>query len=100
MIITATDAHRNPYFNMVKINKNGLAEIVNPPQSSLTRRQDVPEVYDMTTVCYVANSKFVLNHNGIFEGRVKMVHVPIERAVDIDSLLDFKVAETFLNIRS
>ncbi|MFM1755912.1 MAG: hypothetical protein RL621_836 [Bacteroidota bacterium] len=100
VIITATDAHRSPYFNMVKINKNGLAEIVNPPQSSLTRRQDVPEVYDMTTVCYVANSKFVLNHNGIFEGRVKMVHVPIERAVDIDSLLDFKVAETFLNIRS
>ena len=100
VVITATDAHRSPYFNMVKINTSGLAEIVNSSQSSLIRRQDVPVVYDMTTVCYVASSQFVLNHNGIFDGRVKMVYVPIERAIDIDTALDFKIAESLLNTRN
>jgi N-acylneuraminate cytidylyltransferase len=50
----------------------------------------------MTTVCYVVNSKFVMTHNSIFEGRVKAVHIPIERAIDIDTLLDFQIAEALL----
>ena len=50
----------------------------------------------MTTVCYVANSEFVMSHDSIFEGRVKAVHIPIERAIDIDTLLDFQIAEALL----
>ncbi len=98
MVITVTDAHRSPYFNMVKTNPDGSVELVNPPQSSIARRQDAPVVYDMATVCYVANPEFVMTHNSTFEGRVKAVHVPAERAIDIDTLLDFKIAECFLNI--
>ena len=67
--------------------------------SKVTRRQDAPIVYDMATVCYVARSEFVTNHNSIFEGRVKAVNVPKERAIDIDSLLDFQIAEFLLNSR-
>lgn len=92
-VITVTDAHRSPYFNMVKTNADGSVGLVIPPQSTVTRRQDAPVVYDMATVCYVANPVFVMAHNGLFEGRVKAVHVPTERAVDIDTLLDFQIAE-------
>jgi CMP-N-acetylneuraminic acid synthetase len=99
MVITVTDAHRSPYFNMVKTNADGSVGLVNPPQSTITRRQDAPVVYDMATVCYVANSEFVMTHNSTFEGRAKAVHVPIERAVDIDTLLDFQIAECLLNIK-
>jgi len=99
MVITVTDAHRNPYFNMVKTNADGTVGLVNPPQSALARRQDAPVVYDMATVCYVANSEFVMTHNATFEGRVKAVQVPTERAIDIDSLLDFEIAESLLGIR-
>lgn len=99
MVITVTDAHRNPYFNMVKTNANGLVGLVNPPLLTIARRQDSPLVYDMTTVCYVANPKFVMAHNSTFEGRVKAVHVPTERAIDIDTLLDFQIAERLLFIR-
>jgi CMP-N-acetylneuraminic acid synthetase len=53
----------------------------------------------MATVCYVANPEFVMAHDSIFEGRVKAVHVPTERAIDIDTLLDFQIAESLLNIR-
>jgi CMP-N-acetylneuraminic acid synthetase len=98
MVITVTDAHRSPYFNMVKINSDDTVGLVNPPQSAIARRQDAPAVYDMATVCYVANTQFVMTHNATFEGRVKAVHVPTERAIDIDTLLDFQIAESLLNI--
>lgn len=96
MVITVTDAHRSPYFNMVKANENGTVGLVNPPQSVIARRQDAPVVYDITTVCYVANPGFVITHNAIFEGRVHAVHVPLERSIDIDTLLDFRIAECLL----
>ena len=99
MVITVTDAHRSPYFNMVKTNADGSVGLVNPPQSTIARRQDAPVVYDMATVCYVANPEFVMAHNSTFEGRVKAVHVPTERAIDIDTLLDFQIAECLLNIK-
>ena len=99
IVITVTDAHRSPYFNMVKTNNDGSVGLVNPPQSTLSRRQDAPLVYDIATVCYVANSEFVMTHNATFEGRVKAVYVPTERAIDIDTLLDFQIAESLLNIR-
>ncbi len=93
IVITVTDAHRSPYFNMVKELQDGTVGIVIPTDGSITRRQDAPVVYDMTTVAYVAKPEFVLRRGGAFEGRVRQVHVPLERALDIDTQLDFKFAE-------
>ena len=99
MVITVTDAHRSPYFNMVKTKADGTVGLVIPPQSAITRRQDAPMVYDMATVCYVANPVFVMSHDAAFEGRVRAVRVPTERAIDIDTVLDFQIAESLLNLR-
>jgi len=99
MVITVTEAHRSPYFNMVKTNTDGTVGLVNPPQSAIAHRQEAPVVYDMATVCYVASPKFIMTHNAMFDGRVKAVQVPAERAIDIDTLLDFQIAECLLKIR-
>lgn len=99
MIITVSDAHRSPYFNMVTIDSNGSVGLVMPPQGPIVRRQDAPVVYDMTTVAYVANPEFVMKHNGTFEGRVRSVHIPAERAIDIDTPQDFKIAECLIGFR-
>ena len=99
VIITVTDAHRSPYFNMVKENPDGTYGLVNTPPFTLERRQDAPIVYDMATVCYVANSEYIMSHESIFEGRVRAVNVPIERAIDIDTLMDFQIAEVLLSKR-
>ena len=99
VVITVTDAHRSPYFNMVKSNMNGTVGLVIPPQSLIARRQDAPVVYDMATVAYVARPEFVMTHDASFEGRVRTVHVPTERAIDIDTMLDFQIAECLLNVR-
>jgi N-acylneuraminate cytidylyltransferase len=99
IVITVTNANRSPYFNMVKTKADGTVGLVIPPLSTLTRRQDTPLVYDMATVCYVANPNFVMTHTAAFEGRVRAIHIPSERAIDIDTLLDFQIAESLLKIR-
>lgn len=92
-VITVTDAHRNPYFNMVTIDAQGFAHKVMSHDSKIIRRQDAPIVFDMTTAAYVVDSQFVMDHSGIFEGRIKAVHIPVERAIDIDTHIDFQFAE-------
>jgi len=93
IVITVSEARRSPYFNMVKINDYGFASLVNDIDNKIIRRQDVPPVYDMTTVAYVVNPLFVLEKDSIFDGKVGCVHIPIERSLDIDTIFDFEVAE-------
>jgi N-acylneuraminate cytidylyltransferase len=98
-VIVVTDAHRSPYFNMVKENADGTVALINPPHSFLVRRQDAPRAYDMTTICYVLRAEFVMTKNSIFDGTVRALHVPVDRAIDIDTLLDFNIAEILLRKR-
>jgi N-acylneuraminate cytidylyltransferase len=99
VVVTVTAARRSPYFNMVEVRPNGLVAPIMPSTGEITRRQDVPAVFDMTTVAYVACPKFVLRNSSIFQGRVKAVEVPAARAIDIDDLLDFEIAEFLLSRR-
>jgi N-acylneuraminate cytidylyltransferase len=92
-VITVNKANRSPYFNMTVNNDRGYALLVISPENQITRRQDAPEVFDMTTVAYVVNANVVKLSNSIFEGRVKSIIIPQERSIDIDTLLDFKIAE-------
>ena len=99
VVVTVSEPYRNPYFNMVTEKVDGSVELV-MQDSQISRRQDAPSVYDLTTVCYVANSNFVLSHSSIFEGRVTSVKVPRDRSVDIDSIEDLKYAEFLLHERN
>ena len=51
----------------------------------------------MTTVAYVSRPDFIINSPGIFEGQVKGVEIPAERALDIDTELDFEIAEFLMD---
>jgi N-acylneuraminate cytidylyltransferase len=99
VVITTTDAHRSPYFNMVKKSHDGNVELVIKPKDKLYRRQDAPLVYDMTTVAYVMDPEFIMHNESIFDGRTKAVNVPLETSIDIDNIYDFKMAEFFLDNR-
>jgi CMP-N-acetylneuraminic acid synthetase len=91
--LTVRESDRSPYFNMVQIKTDGVAEIVIKGDSRFHRRQDVPKVYDITTVAYAIRSSLILKGNGLFDGRVFGVEVPAERALDIDTPYDFLIAE-------
>jgi N,N'-diacetyl-8-epilegionaminate cytidylyltransferase len=94
--ISVTEASRSPFFNMVKINNDGFLDIVNKAKDGIYRRQDAPIVYDITTVVYATTPDFVLNNSSIFDGKVGFIEVPKKRAVDIDDIYDFLLAEAIL----
>jgi N-acylneuraminate cytidylyltransferase len=96
IVISVRNAERNPYFNMVTLDSDGYAGLVIPPLEKVFRRQDAPAVYDLTTVAVAARPEFVMNSSSLFEGRVRTVVVPSERALDIDTELDFRIAEALL----
>lgn len=93
--IGITEAARSPFFNMVKYRDDNSLGLVNEGQYA--RRQDVPPVYDITTVVYVARPEYVKRANSLFDGKVVGVKVPKVRAVDIDDIHDFRFAESLLN---
>ena len=95
IVITMTNASRSPYFNMVS-ERDGYVKLLVENECEYSRRQDVPIVYDMTTVAYVTRPDFIKNNNKVFDGQVKASLVPKERAVDIDDEIDFKIAEMLM----
>jgi len=97
VVITASQCHRNPYFNMVERKNSGDISLVMDREKKFNRRQDSPEVFDMTTVAYVVNPEFIKEKNGIFEGKIGMVEIPVERSIDIDTELDLKIANFLFN---
>ena len=92
-VVGITPSERNPYFNMIKKGKDNQVDLVIQQGDKYSRRQDTPEVFDLTTVCYVGKPGTILTKNSIFEGKVAGVEIPRERAIDIDTELDFQIAE-------
>jgi N-acylneuraminate cytidylyltransferase len=45
------------------------------------------------------NPEFILTHDSIFDGKVTGVQIPAERALDIDDMYDFQIADFFLSLR-
>ena len=96
MIVTMTESTRNPWFNMVIKKKHQNIDLILKSKEKISRRQDAPEVFDLTTVAYVLNPDFILNNCAIWDGQVKGIFIPKNRAIDIDNELDFKLAEMLM----
>jgi N-acylneuraminate cytidylyltransferase len=82
---------------MVRQLPGGFVEIAIQNEAKVVRRQDVPQLFDLTTVVYVTTPSYILGHSSAFAGKVTAIKVPKSRAVDIDDLYDFIVAEALLN---
>jgi CMP-N-acetylneuraminic acid synthetase len=53
----------------------------------------------LTTVAYVTRPDFIRSNNAIWDGRVVGVEIPNERAIDIDTEFDFKIADYLMRER-
>ena len=99
MLITITEAHRSPWFNMVSEDSNKNLNLVLDTSETIYCRQKAPAVFDMTTVAYVTSPDFIIKNNSIWDGRVKGVIIPKERSIDIDDAFDFNIAEFLMKKR-
>ena len=93
-VFSVTEAHRNPYFNMVEAGDDGIATLAK--KGDYATRQSAPKVYDMNASIYVWWKDVLKNEKKIFLKKSHIYIMPKERSIDIDDDLDFKVAEFLL----
>lgn len=98
MVVTMSRARRSPWFNMVTRESDNRVKIL-LNNKNISRRQDSPECFDMTTVAYAAKTPFILNSKKIWDGNVVGIEIPVDRAFDIDTPLDFAIAKFVMEQR-
>lgn len=99
-VITGTPARRSPYFNLVEINKQGIAHLSKTLSTPIFCRQDAPDSYDLNASIYVWKREALLKHQTIFLDDTLLYIMPGERSIDIDSQLDFDIVEFLMSKRS
>lgn len=94
LVLAITESKHSPWFNMVSCDASGRVELAfSGAENPVTRRQDAPKLFDVTTVVYVTSLGFVIRGDGVFTGNIGAVKVPSHRAVDIDTPLDLDIAD-------
>jgi len=94
-IISVTEAHRNPYFNMVEVDKQGRVKLAK--KGAFITRQSTPKVYDLNASIYVWWKDLFKKKRSLLLTGTKLYLMPKERSIDIDDEIDFKIAELFLH---
>ena len=62
----------------------------------LFRRQD-GNIFNITTNFYLFRTDYILETENIFDGRIGFVEIPKINSIDIDDIIDFKVAESLFD---
>ena len=97
-VISGNTAHRSPYFNMVSP-VDGYVQLTIKPERNVGRRQDSPTVYDLNTVVWVYSRRAVMEDEKRIPTKTILYQVPSERAIDLDSELDFQFIEFIMNTK-
>lgn len=92
-VFSVTEAHRNPYFNMVEVHGKMVRRV---KESNCVNRQSAPQVFDMNASIYVWWKDIFKKKKCTFLKRSQFYIMPKERSIDIDDCLDFKIAEMLL----
>lgn len=95
-VITGMPARRSPYFNLVEQTKDGYVELSKKLEKGIVRRQDSPPCFDMNASIYAWKRSSFFEMNTVFSDKTKILVMPEERSIDIDSELDFQIVKLLL----
>lgn len=94
MIVSVKETKTNPYFVLREENENGF--LVPSKITTATRRQDIPKVFELNGAIYVINIETLKKMPTIEFGKVKKYVMDEFSSLDIDTPLDWIVAEGLL----
>lgn len=95
--IGITKSIKNPFFNMVKVDKKNICKTLFPKQNFF-RNQDAPEVFDITTIGYAACPEYIVSlkkSDNLFAGRVIGTKISRINSIDIDDKYDLELANYY-----
>ncbi len=91
-LLTVAKLNHSPEYNMLYELNNKIYPYKEIKKRKLSSRKNIKSCYVITTVAYILKSNFILNKSNFFEGKIDYYVVPNERALDIDTNYDFKLA--------
>ena len=94
-VITGAPARKSPYFNLVELDEKGIVKLSKQATYPVVRRQDAPKCFDMNASIYAWQRDSLFKKEGIFLDKTLLFEMPVERSIEIDSELDFKIAHFF-----
>ena len=98
MVVTVKEASSNPYYNCYEKDENGFLAI-SKGDGKFTRRQDAPKVWEYNGAVYVINVASLRKMTlGEFRRR-RMSVMDSVRSVDLDTEIDWLIAEKLLESR-
>jgi len=93
LVISVKETDANPYYLLYQENEAGLLD--KSKEGVFTRRQDCPVVYELNGAVYVIRTSKLLEL-GYQKLRMKKYLMPKRESIDIDDLIDFKIAEVLM----
>ncbi|MDE6669796.1 MAG: acylneuraminate cytidylyltransferase family protein [Muribaculaceae bacterium] len=92
MVVSVCPAKTNPYYGAFETDVEGLLHI-SKGDGRYTRRQDAPEVWEYNGAVYVMTVASLLRGPMSDFRRIVPSVMPSERSVDLDTPLDWEIAE-------
>jgi CMP-N,N'-diacetyllegionaminic acid synthase len=92
-VITGHPSRCSPYFSLVEAAPDGTVRLSKPLDPPPSRRQDAPATFDMNGSIYVWQRDALVDAPAIFYPTTRLLPMPEERSVDIDTETDFLVAD-------
>lgn len=97
MVVSVVEAAANPYYNCFETDKTTGFIKVCKGDGGFTRRQDAPKVWEYNGAVYVINPQSIRTMTmGEFPRKVPC-EMPRERSIDLDTPLDWAIAEVVMN---
>ena len=95
-VISGNAARRSPYFNMV-VPKDGFVRLAIFDKNAIGCRQDSPPVFDLNTVVWIYSRSALMEERSRIPQKTVLYEVPAERAIDLDTELDFKILQALMD---
>lgn len=93
LIVSVSEAKHHPFWSF-EIEGDKLTPFIKDG-FKITRRQNLPRIYAVNGAVYVMSKK-TLEKDNIFDGDIRAIIMNEEKSIDIDSMLDFRIAELLI----
>jgi CMP-N-acetylneuraminic acid synthetase len=98
-IITGQHAKCSPYYSLIEEASDGTVRVSKTLDYPIVRRQDAPRCYDMNGSIYVWTRDTLVNAPSVFYPSTRLLVMPEERSIDIDTETDFLIADFLMRRR-
>lgn len=95
MVVSVKDAVTNPYYNSFEEDAEGVLKI-SKGDGKVERRQDAPKVWEFNGSIFVINPQSLKEKGMVNFTRIRKYLMDDIHSMDLDTLLDWKIAELML----